>query len=354
MSPSSHPMHVPTLDCNNLQFHDDGHEAEFAAQLIDSFKRTGFVKLRNHGIPDDMIQNLFRWMREFFALAPEDKQEAHHPPSRNTPQRGWSKYGDESTGYLQGVKGVERADVKEHFDVGDVTDTLFPTRWPTSSLPGFQPFVESYYTVIYTFSVRIMAILEKGFSLPRGAFTNRIKPDASDLRLAHYPPVPASLITQGKAARIWPHTDFGLITPLFQDGVGGLEIENRAKRQDHPSLQANGKNADEPDFLPVEPEPGNVMILNVSDTLERWTNGELPAGVHRVVLPSTFNQDVNNHGESGLLPDRYSTAFFFKAARGEDVSPMDAFVTEEKKAKFPPMTSAEYQRFRTQTMYSYE
>ncbi|KAK1580592.1 iron/ascorbate family oxidoreductase [Colletotrichum navitas] len=331
MKPSSHPMHVPTLDCSHFQFHNDGHEAEFAAQLIDSFKRTGFVKLRNHGIPDNMIQDLFRWMREFFSLTPEDKQEAHHPPSRNTPQRGWSKYGDESTGYLQGAKGVERADVKEHFDVGDVTDILFPTRWPNSSLPGFQPFVESYYTVIYTFA-----------------------PDASDLRLAHYPPVPASLITQGKAARIWPHTDFGLITPLFQDGVGGLEIENRAKCQNHPNLQADGKNDDEPDFLPVEPEPGNIMILNVSDTLERWTNGELPAGVHCVVLPSTFDQDVNSSGEAGLLPDRYSTAFFFKAARGQDVSPMDVFVTEEKKAKFPPMTSAEYQRFRTQTMYSYD
>ncbi|KAK2057323.1 hypothetical protein LY76DRAFT_110680, partial [Colletotrichum caudatum] len=155
------------------------------------------------------------------------------------------------------------------------------------------------------------------FLSPRALLPHESSPMQVICVLLTDPPVPTSLTIQGKAARIRPNTDFGLITPLFQDGAGGLKIENRAKHQNHPNLQTNGKNDDEPDFLPVEPEPGNIMVREVSDTLERWTNGELPAGARRVILPLAFNQDVDNSGEAEILPGRYSTAVSFKAA-GEE------------------------------------
>ena len=44
----------------------------------------------------------------------------------------------------------------------------------------------------------------------------------SELRLLHYPPVPHGL--PAGTVRCGEHTDYGTITLLFQDDVGGLEV----------------------------------------------------------------------------------------------------------------------------------
>jgi len=80
----------------------------------------------------------------------------------------------------------------------------------------------------------------------------------------------------GNASRIPPHTDFGIITILLQDLVGGLEIEDR----EHPAA-----------FIPIRPKSLSEMIFNVSDTLQRWTKDELQGGVHRLTIPQHMKKE---------------------------------------------------------------
>ena len=61
--------------------------------------------------------------------------------------------------------------------------------------------------------------------------------------------------------------DYGLITLLYQDDVGGLEVRG-----------ANNT------WIPATPVKGAILI-NAGDFLEIYTNGKLPATVHRVVIP---------------------------------------------------------------------
>ena len=115
-----------------------------------------------------------------------------------------------------------------------------------------------------------MQALEIGLGVPSGCFAERTNHDSSEARLNYYPQVDVQELKTGNARRIWPHTDSGLITLLLQDDVGGLEFEDR---------QNPGA------FLPLSSTASTDMVVNVADTLERWTNGVLRAGLHQVNIP---------------------------------------------------------------------
>jgi len=110
------------------------------------------------------------------------------------------------------------------------------------------------------------------------------------LRLLHYPPIPASLLTSGLKSRISAHSDFGTLTLLFQDAVGGLEIENPTK----PGT-----------FRAVPPVPGTVLV-NIGDLMEHWSNGRWRSTVHRVIAPPSAAE----RGGNEMCRPRYSIPFF--------------------------------------------
>lgn len=177
-----------------------------------------------------------------------------------------------------------------------------------------------------------MAAVEVGLGLPAGALVDRCRPDASEIRLNRYPPIPKEQLADGNVKRTWPHTDFGIITLLFQDSVGGLELENRAQ----PGT-----------FLPVRPvRPGQPteMVVNVSDTFERWTNGVIKAGLHQV-SPAPGEKD------KPMLSERYSCVFFAKASRNTSAGPLPQFITEDNPVHYDEITALEFQQRRTELLY---
>ena len=221
---------------------------------------------------------------------------------------------------------------KEHFDQEYAGDEEYPNRWPEEPhLPHFRKFMERSYEVCDNIYMQLMRALETGLELEKGSLTRRCIPMASDLRLNHYPAIKSQDLRDGSVSRISPHTDFGIITLLLQDGIGGLEIEDRT----HPNS-----------IFPVAPRQME-MIVNASDTLQRWTNDTLPAGVHRVTTP----QDVKEKDDA-VLPERFSMAFFFKAGRKESVAPLEKFAEIRSPPKYYDMTALEFQRWRNGKMYA--
>jgi POT family proton-dependent oligopeptide transporter len=121
---------------------------------------------------------------------------------------------------------------------------------------------------------------------------------------------------------------------LFQDTVGGLELEDRS----NPGT-----------FVPVMPgkagEP-TKLVVNISDTFQRWTNGVIRAGLHRVDIPSHMKEK-----KSGICPARYSSIFFFKAARNISVGALPAFVTPDRPSAYDNITTLEFQQHMTKMLY---
>ena len=200
-------------------------------------------------------------------------------------------------------------------------------------MPGFKEFMQESFEALEGVAADLMEALELAFDLPAGTFTDLMthQGNASEMRLNHYPAIEVEKIKTGSVGRIWPHFDLGVITLLFQDEVGGLAFENRSQRGT---------------FNRVDCSSPTEMIVNVSETLQRWTNGLLPAGLHRVNVPRNLENEA-----SGMLPERYSIAYFCKADRSASVGPSRHFVPAGHDPEYEDISALEYQQQRLQSAY---
>lgn len=253
-------------------------------------------------------------------------------PSPN-PQRGWSYLGAESTARLKNPDHAHLTDEKEHFDVGPPDDTAYPNKWMEDEFPGFRQLSEHFYDLCQTLCLQIMAAMELGCGLTPGTLQDRCRPAASELRYNHYPRVSLGKLYDGLTRRGWPHTDFGLITLLFQDTQGGLQYEDRAK----PGT-----------FLPLMCESEDEVAVNISDTFQRWSNDSIPAGVHQVWLPPLADEHLAQ--KDHVLPERKSNVFFFKAHRNALVGALPDFVSETRPSRYENITALEFHKRMTDVL----
>ncbi|MCJ1250454.1 hypothetical protein MMC30_007682 [Trapelia coarctata] len=331
-------MDLPTLDFSKFLYGSASERTSLGEALVDSFEKHGFVKLINHGVPEETVRAYLKGTKQLFSLPDEAKKLIENVKGPH-PQRGWSCKGAEVTAKLfkENVKegnGDDLKDEREFFDAGPPNDRQYPNKWPKQELPGFKPLMEKCYKHFQKTSLQIMEAMEVGLKLDPGILVQRCIPAASEIRLNHYPPVSLEELSKGKVKRTWPHTDFGIITLLFQDTVGGLELEDRSRPRT---------------FVPVTPSNPNgptEMVVNISDTFQRWSNGRIRAGLHQVDVPQAMKGK-----RSGICPDRFSSIFFFKADRNTSVGPLPAFVTPERPACYEDITALEYQKRKTAVLY---
>lgn len=198
--------------------------------------------------------------------------------------------------------------------------------------------MESFYFEMEKVTASILSCLEEGLGSPPGTFNRLIthEKNASELRLNHYPPIPASLLHGGQVSRIWPHFDLGVITLLFTSSVGGLEVEDRT---------SSGTQ----NFIPVEPETEAELIVNISETLQRWTDDQLHAGLHRVSIPRSLEEKVK-YDIDVEIPRRYSIAFLCKADRQAPVGTIPYFQTGAV-PRYTNVSASEYHRLRLLAAY---
>ncbi|KAK4150309.1 2OG-Fe(II) oxygenase-like protein [Chaetomidium leptoderma] len=335
-------MAVPRLDVSQLQAGPEARK-RFLGDLIQSFQDYGFVRLTNHSIPAARVKQMFNLAGDVFGLDSETKLSFANIAD-GSPQRGYSAIGVEKTASLHGKlvgRNVDErlTDAREHFDCGSPLDQEYKNRWPESGSPSrFQTEMEEFYFEMEQATAELLGWLEEGLDVSQGTFNNLVthEKNASELRLNHYPPVPASLLRGGQVSRIWPHFDLGVITLLFTSGVGGLEVEDR---------KAPGPQT----FIPVEAETQDELIVNISETLQRWTDDKLPAGLHRVSVPKELEENIKTD-VNAEIPRRYSIAYLSKADREASVGTIPSFQVGEK-AHYQEITAAEYHRLRLLTAY---
>jgi isopenicillin N synthase-like dioxygenase len=222
--------------------------------------------------------------------------------------------------------------LKELFDVGPAEDTEYPNRWPPEdAIPGFRSYMQTTFRKFEKLNAEVLDALELGMQLPPGTFTKRCTQAASEFRFVNYPALSAADVQNGKITRAWPHYDIGVLSFLFQDNVGGLEI-----------CDGSSKDA----FVPVVSETLTDLVVNVGETLHRWTNGIIKGGLHRVTTaPSIAAPDGQE------IPQRRSVVFFAKADRTVSVAPLPALLDDDHAANFDDLTFLEYHQQRIATAY---
>ncbi|KAI1419152.1 hypothetical protein F5Y12DRAFT_794594 [Xylaria sp. FL1777] len=316
---------IPTLDLSQFTRGNEQQRRQFSDGLLAGLISTGFVKIINHGLNRGKLDEIFTWSKKFFSQAVMIKNEIANVTGPK-PVRGYSGVSVEYVSRLVDDKTSKPiTDSKEHFDLGPTNDSEFPNQWPKSpELSGFRPFMEDWYEEGNSICLTLLEALEISLGLKPESLKERSIPNAADLRLTHYPEISIKDIRSGRTSRIAPHSDWGIITLLFQDSTGGLEVEDRAR----PGT-----------FFAVEPNDTTEMIVNAGDTLMRWTNGKVVAGIHQV----TVSEGLKKMDEV-ILPERYSVAHLFKAQRDVSIAPLSQFVSAEEPAKYPEMSALQYHK----------
>ncbi|PTB66088.1 Clavaminate synthase-like protein [Trichoderma citrinoviride] len=318
-------------------FHsDNAAEREgLCSQLVSNLKQFGFARLVNVGIPLGDIDRAFEISRVFFQLPLSEKLKSPHPPTAN-PHRGYSAFGIENVSAISNhgtcIARPLLKDMKESYDIGSQEDALYDNIWPPPGVhDAFQPAFTSFFSTCYRAQLSILKAISIGLALPEQTLSQLHTEQANELRLTHYPTVPRGDFSH--STRIAAHTDFGTITLLFQDDVGGLQVEL-------PS--GSGK------FVDIASGGRYECILNVGDCLHLWTG--LRSARHRVHLPASGNAGKTADSEDDVVDERYSIAYFAKPNRSASLRPLlqDAGARAEGVSY---MTAGEFQQMRISGTY---
>ncbi|KLO13401.1 Clavaminate synthase-like protein [Schizopora paradoxa] len=316
---------IPVVDFG--PFVDGSKKQAVADAMLDSFKTYGFVYLKNHGLPQDKIDAMFTWSKTFFGQPMEVKQLAPHPPS-GTHHRGYSAPGiekvqssiDPDEKEVQEIR-AKAPDVKESFEVGREQDDIQPNIWlPDGVLPGFKEACLDFFWTCNEVKFVVLRALALGLHLSEDFFDQYHQTPDNQLRLLHYPSVPVESLEKEKVTRIGAHSDFGSITLLMQDDVGGLEVED----PNNP-----GK------FIAVHPVEGAIAV-NAGDFLQRWSNDIIRSTVHRVRAPPNLTS------ADGMTPDRYSIPYFCSTDFSKTVECLPGTYSTERPKKYEPISALEY------------
>src|SRR5688572_1788904 len=113
-------MTIPVVDLADFTTGDIKQKEVFVQQLGKAFEDIGFVAVKNHGISNELISDLYTHVQQFFSLPLEQKKKYEIPELAG--QRGYTSFGKEH------AKGSDAPDLKEFFQYGQVVDDNDPVK----------------------------------------------------------------------------------------------------------------------------------------------------------------------------------------------------------------------------------
>lgn len=272
-----HPAQtITTVDFSGMSSADPAARRAVAAEVHRACRETGFFYLIQHGIPQTLLDRQLAAARLLFSSSAADKDaiDARHSPL-------WRGY---QPALRQRLDDGSPPDLKESFVYGREPvagasrpdPAAAPNQWP-EHLPDLEAQLRQFQTAMTQLGTRLLACIALSIDLPEDYFAAGLQRPQCSVRLLHYPPQPAD--AQFNQLGAGAHTDWGSITLLLQDAVGGLEVQNSAGT-----------------WINAQPLAGS-FIINIGQLMERLTNRLYKATLHRVL----------NNG----MRDRYSVATFF-------------------------------------------
>ncbi len=295
---------VPQIDIAPLLRGSAEARRRVGNAVHDACRDVGFFYIRNHGIAQATVDDLFREMARFYAQPEEAKREIHASKSRFF--RGYSglyeERHDATTDYYEPHEVIDFGRENAPDDPPECAGSLLygPNLWP-SCTPGLRAAVETYYAAMLEVSNALLRAFALALDLPEAYFLDKFDRAAGALRLLHYPPQPAGETRLGLGA----HTDYEMFTILAQDATPGLQVLNGAG-----------------EWIDIPPAAG-TFVVNIGDLMARWTNDRFTSNVHRA---------ANRTGRH-----RYSVPFFMGANVNAEIRCLESCTGPDDRPRYPPV-----------------
>lgn len=293
---------IPVLDLQPLLDGDDSGIARLADELGRALEEIGFFSVINHGVPWELIEDIYDATRNLHAL-PQPQKEAI---TMDRTHGGYLGMGA-GTSYASEIAGeVRKPNQNEAFFIheGGYREA---NQYP--DIDGFKELTTSYIESMQRLAMSLLPLLALSLDLDSGFFTDDFDIPSVTLRMSHYPVMDYSDNEWGLA----PHTDSSIFTFLPANDIPGLEV------------RPAGYDWIQPPAVPCS------FIVNSGDMLKRWTNGKYLSTAHRASNLS----DV----------DRYAVPFFFGARDDAVIEPVPTTVSPETPSRYESTTYGDYQRW---------
>jgi isopenicillin N synthase-like dioxygenase len=300
---------IPVVDLNDFVNGTEAGKHNFVNELGKAFEDVGFVAVRGHGVPQELIDAYYDEVRRFFALPTEVKRKYEIPELAG--QRGYTSFGKEH------AKGSDAPDLKEFWQMGQIPDgenmpvEHYPDNVAVVELPEFFDLGTKLYKAFEKSGRHLLQAIAIHLEIGEFYFDRHVHNGNSILRAIHYPP-----ITQEpkNAIRAEQHEDINLITLLVGASADGLQLLNRTNI-----------------WIDVTAPEGSIVV-NVGDMLQRLTNDKLKSTTHRVVNPPR---------EKWGSP-RFSIPFFMHPRSEMPLNCLPSCVSERHPLAYKPITAGDY------------
>ena len=302
-------MGIPVVDLDQFVNGSPASKQAFIQALGEAYETVGFVAVKNHGIPDELIAQQYEYVQQFFSLPLEKKLTYEIPGLAG--QRGYTSFGREH------AKGSEAPDLKEFFQYGqtlangDVVSEHYPDNVQVAEIPAFNPTINSAYRHFEKSGGAMLQAIALYLGLDEFYFDQHIKNGNSILRCIHYPPI---TVEPKSAIRAEQHEDINLITLLVGASADGLQI-----------LTKQGE------WVGVTSLPDQIVV-NVGDMLQRLTNNKLRSTTHRVVNPAREHWHTS----------RFSMPFFLHPRSEMSLACLESCIDAEHPKAYEDISAGEY------------
>ncbi len=301
-------MAIPSVNLADFLSGDPERKRNFVEELGKAYEEVGFVAVKNHGVPDELIADLYKYVQQFFSLPLEQKRKYEDPVLAG--QRGYTSFGKEH------AKGFDAPDLKEFYQYGQVPrdnfkEEEYPANISVREVEGFNNTFEKAYRAFEQSGTALLQAIALYLGLDEHYFDDYVHNGNSILRAIHYPPI----TNEPKSAiRAEQHEDINLITLLVGASADGLQI---LTKQD--------------EWVGVTSLPEQIVV-NVGDMLQRLTNNKLRSTTHRVVNPPRELWHTS----------RFSIPFFLHPKSSMSLKCLDSCVDEQHPKQYEDATAGEY------------
>jgi len=302
-------MTIPAVDLADFTSGNTELKQKFINELGKAYEEVGFVAVKNHGVPANLIADLYKYVQQFFSLPITKKREYEIPELAG--QRGYTSFGKEH------AKGSDSPDLKEFFQFGQKAegDDYVPEEYPenvqVNEISSFNPTFQNAYRAFEESGKKLLQAIALYLGLDEFYFDDWVNNGNSILRAIHYPPI----TNEPKSAiRAEQHEDINLITLLVGASADGLQI---LTKQD--------------EWVGVTSLPDQIVV-NVGDMLQRLTNNKLRSTTHRVVNPPRELWHTS----------RFSIPFFLHPKGNMSLECLPSCIDEQNPKHYPDATAGEY------------
>jgi len=300
---------IPSVDLSDFLSEDPVKKQKFIKEIGEAYEEIGFVALKGHFLSDELSDQLYEKVKQFFEL-PEEIKESYEIEGIGG-QRGYTSFGKES------AKGRSQGDLKEFWHFGqevvdnDKLKAQYPSNVFVNEVSNFNNVGMEAYKMIEKTAIYVLRALALYIGLDELYFDKYVINGNSILRPIHYPTIEGE--PKG-AVRAAAHGDINLITLLMGASAAGLEVQNKKG-----------------EWIPVTALP-EQLVINVGDMLERLTNNKLRSTIHRVVNPP--REDWNK--------PRFSIPFFTHPISEMSLNCLTECITDTHPKVYDDITAGEF------------